>query len=933
MSGTDKDNTVLWDFYCTKGRNSGTWQKIPVPSCWELQGFGTYHYGWEENYKMRKKTPGERIQMEAGQSVKKDKSNNFQKTSEQYEPEDNETGLYKYNFQSAPAWRDKTVRIVFEGSMTDTEVKINGKVAGPVHQGSFYRFKYDITNLLKDQNLLEVKVNKISSDTSVNRAERMADFWVFGGIYRPVYLEILPKQFIDWTAIDAKADGSFLMEVYLQGVKDVTQVEAQIKTLDGQTVGQSFAKNLKKGDSKVTVTTKVENPQTWNPEFPKLYQVEVRLKNAKGVVHTIIEKFGFRTVEFKEGNGFFVNGQKIVFKGTNRHTFWPTSGRTASKEISILDVNLMKEMNMNAVRMSHYPPDAHFLDVCDSLGLFVLDELTGWQKKYDTPVGRKLLKEMVMKDVNHPSIVIWDNGNEGGNNHDLVDDYALYDPQNRHVIHPWNIFKGTDTQHYKGYGCCAGQLYNGNLVFFPTEIIHGLYDGGHGAGLNDHWNLMMSNPLSAGCFLWVFADEGIVRHDKDSIVDAKDNRGADGIVGPFREKEGSFFTIKEIWSPVQIKNQKLMKDFDGILDVENQYFYTDLNQVDFKWRVTNLPSPWNESSEGEIIQQGEFKGPSVGPRQNGKLSIPLKRESAGDVLYLTAIDPHNKELFTWSWSLKNVSEINAPFTKKESNNKKVTVDESTDLVLSANGVEVRFDKQTGLVKGVKNELSAISFSNGPVLAAGASEFQSYKHFVSNGNHVVEMQYKGDLKKVKYTMMPNGVLGLEYAYHIRNRNSPNTFDFLGINFNYPEDKVTGVKYLGRGPYRVWKNRMKGGEYNIWKKKYNNTITGESWDYPEFKGYYRDFTWVVIENKEHPFRIFSDTDNLFLRLYTPEKPKGARNDNTSPPFPEGDISILHGISAIGTKFDGADNNGPEGAKNKVGAEWITGSVYFDFRSSDK
>ena len=105
-----------------------------------------------------------------------------------------------------------------------------------------------------------------------------------------------------------------------------------------------------------------------------------------------------------------------------------------------MDVKLMKEMNMNAVRMSHYPPDQHFLDVCDSLGMFVLDELTGWQAKYDTIVGRKLVKELVVRDVNHPSIVIWDNGNEGGFNFALDGDYAKYDPQDRLVIHPWEHF-------------------------------------------------------------------------------------------------------------------------------------------------------------------------------------------------------------------------------------------------------------------------------------------------------------------------------------------------------------------------------------------------------------------------------------------------------------------------------------------------------------
>jgi beta-galactosidase/beta-glucuronidase len=108
----------------------------------------------------------------------------------------------------------------------------------------------------------------------------------------------------------------------------------------------------------------------WNPENPKLYQLIVTLTADNGQTYQVKQKFGFRTVEFREKDGFYVNGTKVKFKGVNRHTFWPDAGRCSSKVRSIADVLLMKSMDMNAVRMSHYPPDKHFLDVCDSLGLF-----------------------------------------------------------------------------------------------------------------------------------------------------------------------------------------------------------------------------------------------------------------------------------------------------------------------------------------------------------------------------------------------------------------------------------------------------------------------------------------------------------------------------------------------------------------------------------
>jgi len=898
LSGTDKDHTVDWDFMVSSGANSGAWSKLPVPSNWETKGFGTYHYGWQEDFTK------------------------------------NEIGYYKHKFPANPNWKNKIVKLVFEGSMTDTEVKINGRSAGSVHQGSFYRFKYDITKLLKSsgENLLEVTVKKISSDTSVNRAERMSDFWVFGGIFRPVYLEVLPEKHIEWTAIDAKADGSFLMNVYTEGYQKNLMVRAQIKTLDGKKVGAPFSLPLEKDAEKTMLRTQVEAPALWSPEFPNRYQVDIELLDAKqNVLHIKTEKFGFRTAELKRGVGFFVNGVKVMFKGVDRHSAWPTSGRTMSKEISILDVNLMKDMNMNAVRMSHYPPDGHFLDACDSLGLFVIDELTGWQKKYDTPVGRKLLKEMVVKDVNHPSIVLWANGNEGGNNHELVADYAKYDPQNRTVIHPWGIFEGTDTQHYKGYDCCDGSFYNGKEVFFPTEFLHGLFDGGLGAGLNDHWNKMMANPLSAGCFLWVFADEGVVRLDQDGRIDANGNYAPDGILGPYREKEASFYTIKEIWSPVYIGREKLQRSFDGSLEVENRYLFTNLNTVRFDWKLRTLPSPYEQDTVGKILAEGSLLGPDLQPKQRGMITIPFDpdQKEKADVLSLKVTDMYGRELYTWTWSLKYVEELNNKWIVKRPSYGKVKVGGSaTALTLETGDLTVSFDKSTGLMLGIKSGDKQIPFSNGPKLAIDKADFISMEHYMDGDSVLVEMHYKGPLKRVKYKLTPNGLLTLDYAYYHYTSNPNNAFDYLGINFDFPEEFITGVKYMGRGPYRVWKNRMKGNSYGVWNKKYNNTVTGESWDYPEFKGYYRDFTWVVIENKIKPFVIYSESDDLFLRLYTPQRPGAAKNDYNSPPFPAGDISFLNGISAIGTKFDAATNHGPEGQPNKVGAAWIEGRLVFDF-----
>ena len=290
LSGTDNRNTVSWDFFCTGGRNAGYWTKIAVPSHWEQQGFGSYNYG--RDYK----TNGRNARFA------------------------DEQGLYRHSFTVPANWKNKKVFIVFEGSMTDTEVKINGKSAGPVHQGSFYRFKYDISPFLQysGKNTLEVTVSKMSSDPSVNNAERLADYWVFGGIYRPVYLEAVPQEYINYLAIDAKADGQFAAQVFLKGLRQDRNIVAEVVDKNGRIVSTTQAR-AKAGDSVIEVRTRVTNALAWTSETPHLYQLRVGIKNGAQTLYTMTEKFGFRTIEVRRGDGIYLNGVQIKMKGANRH--------------------------------------------------------------------------------------------------------------------------------------------------------------------------------------------------------------------------------------------------------------------------------------------------------------------------------------------------------------------------------------------------------------------------------------------------------------------------------------------------------------------------------------------------------------------------------------------------------------------------------------
>jgi len=884
LSGIDSKRTVQWDFFCTDGRNSGEWTKIEVPSNWELQGFGIYNYGhdWKDDNK--------KLGLEHG--------------------------LYRHSFQVPKSWKGKSINIVFDGSMTDTKVTINGKQAGDIHQGGFNRFSYDITQLLKygKENLLEVDVAKHSSNESINQAERQADFWIFGGIYRPVFLQVLPKDHMTRVAIDARANGEFHVYAELNNDNIADFVQVELFDLADEKIDGIFKSPIEKGVLSVDVTGRFDGVSSWNPEDPNLYDMRISLMKDGSAIHIETKRIGFRTVELRPKDGFFVNGQKVVFKGVNRHSFWPETGRALCEENHLMDIDLMKQMNMNAVRMSHYAPDERFLELCDSLGLFVLDELTGWQDGYDTIVGPKLVKELILKDENHPSVVIWDHGNEGGWDFANEKWFHVYDIQKRPVIYPWLNRNGVDTHHYNAFDFGINRYYYGSDVFMPTELLHGLYDGGLGAGLYDYWNRFLSNPRAAGGFLWVFCDEAVLRTDLEGTVfDSNGSDAPDGILGPHREKEGSFYTIKELWSPVQIQPLVISPNWNGKLFIKNDYFYTNLQTVSFSWKAIQTSNPGKSNTRA--FASGTFIGPKADPGETMMVQLELPdgfKES--DVFILTATDKNDREIYTWSWPIQKPQQIvNRILNDQSSSEEDIeTVEENNRLIAKVKGLELVFSLENGKLLEVKTENQTVSLNGGPTpvgidakLLEVKWEWDKFKNLVISGKYERFPSY------FMWKLHRNGLLELEVNPILH---SVRDIDFLGVGFNYPEERVRSMQWLGNGPYRVWKNRIHGVNFNIWEKDYNNTITGESFNnliYPEFKGYHSNVNWVRLETSEKPFNILVETANLYMQVFTPDPPAENRG-GVVPAFPDTDISFLYEIPGIGTKFKKAVELGPSAQK---------------------
>ena len=910
LSGHGCDDTVEWDFFCTDGRNSGRWTKIGVPSCWELQGFGTYQYG----ISFYGKAFPEGI---AG-----------------------EKGMYKYEFEVPEEFRGKQVSLVFEASMTDTEVKVNGRKAGSKHQGAFYRFSYNVTDLLKygKKNQLEVTVSKESENASVNLAERRADYWNFGGIFRPVFLEVKPAVNLRHIAIDAQMDGSFRANCYTNISGDGMSIRAQI--LDGK--GKKLADTtvpLKAGSDWTTLQLNVSAPALWTAETPNLYKAQFSLLDKEGkVLHHETETFGFRTIEVRESDGLYVNGVRINVRGVNRHSFRPESGRTLSKAKNIEDVLLMKGMNMNSVRLSHYPADPEFLEACDSLGLYVMDELGGWHGKYDTPTGVRLIEGMIERDVNHPSIIWWSNGNEKGWNIELDGEFHKYDPQKRPVIHPQGNFSGFETMHYRSYGESQNYMRLPE-IFMPTEFLHGLYDGGHGAGLYDYWEMMRKHPRCIGGFLWVLADEGVKRVDMDGFIDNQGNFGADGIVGPHHEKEGSYYTIKQLWSPVQVMNTAIDRNFDGKLSVENRYDYLNLNTCRFISQQVKFPSVTDASNTTtRILKQGEVQGSDVAAHGVGVVDIKTSILPETDALFLTVIDKYGYELWRWTFPVDKLNRETEQFSA--SSGRASYTETEKGITVKANGRTFVFSKKDGQLKDVSVNNRKISFANGPRFIGARradrsldqcvnhddekakakdrtySEFTDAAVFTKldvkeeGGNLILTANYKlGNLDKAQWTIHPDGMATLDYTY-----NFSGVVDLMGICFDYPEEQVLSKRWLGAGPYRVWQNRIHGTQYDIWENDYNDPIPGETFTYPEFKGYFGSVSWMSIRTKEGTISLTNETPDSYIGVYQPRDGR----DRLLYTLPESGISVLNVIPPVRNKVNSTDLCGPSSQP-----KWVDGS----------
>jgi hypothetical protein len=695
---------------------------------------------------------------------------------------------------------------------------------------------------------------------------------------------------IERVVIDAKASGDFAINVFSNNTKPDQFIEVQVQDLTGKIVGAPIQVAA---TDKAEIKKEFSLVKTWNPENPHLYQAVINIKDAsQQVLNTFTQKFGFRTVEGKGAEGIFINGTKVIFKGINKR-------EGGSADANLQYINTLKDLNMNAVRVPENALDPSFLDMCDSLGLFVISELANAGK---TPEAvKKHIKEIVSRDVNHPSIIMWSLNGESADA-----ECKSADLQQRLIIHPTT--RDAETKKGADFKDVANTILYGTDAFYPAEISNGIYVGGRAAGLEDFWNEMTNKSKFSGAFLSSYKD---------------DKPAADG-----DDKGANYYTIKEIFAPVSFDPSNINVNFNGNLNVENHYLYTNLNKCRFDWKLVLFPKATERRTTYGIVAEGTGVSPYTGPGEKGvvKLALPAGMTTISDALLVSVYDAKGNEIYTQNYPIHKPVDVLKTAPEVASISTIMRTEDDNFLSLVTDGINYIFDKKNGNLTKVYCGKRDIPFI-GPFLAGAETTMADFKHLEKDNVHLVEITYKGENTLfVRWTFKTGDLPKMEYQYTI----GKGSADYTGITFKYPEEKIVGMKWMGRGPWQVWKNRMKGQQIGIWEKSNRASATGEPAKNAEYKGWHSEIYWIQFQTNMGNFTIYTDQSDLYLQLFNPLQAGMASNDFTNPPFPEnGNIGFMHSIGGLGKYQSPEISTASKSLKSVKSNEPLSGTLWIDFR----
>ena len=559
------------NFFALKYDDS-QWKDFPVPGLFELNGYGdaTYKnigYAWATQFDPNPPYISE--------------LNNY-------------TGSYRRTFELPKDWKGKDVYFHVGSATSNLTLWVNGKYVG-YSEDSKVAAEFNISKYLKPgKNLIAMQVMRWCDGSYFEDQ----DFWRFTGIAREVYLYARPKLHAADIRLNAVLennyqDGVLNYKVSLKGGK--TDVAITLCDKDGKQIAQATG---------AQGVIKVPKVNAWTAETPYLYKAYITLKNKQGAAEVIPQKVGFRNVEIKNAQ-LLVNGQPVLVKGADRHEMDPDGGYVVSLERMIQDIKIMKQLNINAVRTSHYPCDPRWYDLCDEYGIYITAEANleshgmGYEEKSLAKFPEYIVPHIERNEgnvkplINHPSVIVWSLGNESGYgvNFEKAYDWVKACDKTRPAQYERGGYDSkTDIYCPMYIGYEESESYcksNGTKPYIQCEYAHAM--GNSEGGFKEYWDLIRKYPKYQGGYIWDFVDQGL--RDKSPVTGkeiftyggdygrypASDyNFNCNGIIAPNRRLNPHAYEIQYVLQNVWIK------DFDaenGSFNVYNENFFKNIDDL------------------------------------------------------------------------------------------------------------------------------------------------------------------------------------------------------------------------------------------------------------------------------------------------------------------------------------------------------------------
>lgn len=863
-----------------------SWETIPVPSNWEMQGYDRPIYA---NVEYPHSNTPPYIDARKG----------FNDGGANYGI--NPVGSYVRFFDLPAGWEKQRTFIHFSGIYSAAFVYLNGEYVGYT-QGSNNVAEFDLSKYLRTgKNRLAVQVFRWSDGSYLE----CQDMFRMSGIFRDVYLYNVPRVSVRDHYITSKLDaaseytsGEMSVNMMLDNrdrMKGVKNLIVKLFDPDGGLVAET-EQQVNYSDKKETVyskaTFKLKNLVTWTAETPNLYTVHIIQRNGDNDEMVFSTKYGFRNIELK-GTVVYINGQRVFFKGTNRHDTHPVYGRAVTVESMLRDVTLMKQNNINTIRTAHYPNDAKMYAMFDYFGLYTMDEadledhanqsisdMPSWIPAFVDRIDR-----MVLRDRNHPSVIFWSLGNEAGGGSNFQ---ACYDAAKRLDNRPIHYEGTRDGKEYGGnrFSDLYSKMYPGmkwmntyvsslDKPMFICEYAHAM--GNAIGNLKKYWESIEGSSATIGGAIWDWVDQAIYEpHEMKKGIyrlhtgydfpgPHQGNFCSNGIIPATREESPKLKEVKAVYQYVHFANKGAdFKRNEAKVLLKNTYDFLSLDKFYLRWQVVK---------DGVRMQPDSMMLPAVMPDDSLLVALNLKGvnlkkaiKNGEEVmldLYVCRTDAETwvgagHEVAKQQYELsarKELPELKSLHCQKQ----KLTVSDNENLLTVKNAyIEASFNKTTGqLVTLVMNGQQVVSQGGGFVYdnhrwiendkfietGNGLSEKGTCTVTEEKGNIIVATNREGSLcsTDIVYTFTQTGVMDMEVVFR------PHTADLrrCGLVANI-DSTLNNIDYYAYGPWENYNDRKDGCMVG----RYTTTVEDMEVPYmkPQSMGNREDLRELTLYNKE-------------------------------------------------------------------------------------